>query len=333
MTGVDQISQRHLTAAGINKYINKLVPAELPIAGHPQVSIFIHPDTPEMGLRIHNTGDARLPQTNLRHVVTRATLYNDKKCLEIVVTVAWLFRDAYPLLCSIADRVQLEGLRPSEAVRMSLQQLSMLLRQNSTLSAEQEIGLTGELLTLKGLISHLGADEAVRSWLGGKNEEHDFRLGKVDLEVKSTTGEQRSHWITSLTQLVATVERPLWLVSHQLTEAGAGDGASLPELVDDVRRTVTSGRAREVLELGLEGAGWSDDLISHCTTTWTKRAESRAYSVSGDFPRLTPAQFATLDIDAMRVSEVNYRINLTGLPHADTPPHVIRAAISCEGHA
>ncbi len=55
-----------------------------------------------MGLRIHNTGDAPT-QTNLRHVVTRATLYNDKKCFEIVVTVAWLFRDAYSLLCSIAD--------------------------------------------------------------------------------------------------------------------------------------------------------------------------------------------------------------------------------------
>lgn len=333
MTGADQINERHLTAAGINKYINKLVAVELPVAGHPRVSIFIHPDTPEMGLRVHDTGDARLPQTNLRHVVTRATLYNGAKCLEVVVTVAWLFRDAYPLLCSIADRVQLDGMRPSEAVRLSLQQLSLLLRQSSTLSREEEIGLMGELLTLKGLIDDLGAAEAVGSWLGGKNEEHDFRLSEADLEVKTTTAEQRSHWITSLTQLVATIERPLWLVSHQLTEAGSGGGSGLPDLIESVRRNVGSGSARDALEVGLEGARWSDDLVSHCTTRWTKRAESRAYAVGGDFPRLTPAQFAALDIDAVRVSEVKYRINLDGLPHTEAPPSMIRAAISCEGHA
>jgi hypothetical protein len=333
MTGTDQINDRHLTAAGINKYINRLVPVELPIAGRPKVSIFIHPDTPEMGLRVHDTGDARLPQTNLRHVVTRATLYNGTKCLEIVVTVAWLFRDAYPLLCAIADRVQLDGLRPFEAVRLSLQQLSMLLRQNNTFSKDQEIGLMGELLTLSGLVDVLGFDEAIASWLGGKKEEHDFRLSEADLEVKTTTTEHRSHWITSLTQFVATVERPLWLVSHQLTEAGSGGGSSLSELVEKIRRSGAAGTARDALERGLEGAGWSDDLISHCTTRWTKRAESRAYTVSGEFPRLTPDQFAALGIDALRVSEVKYRINLDGLAHAEDPPQVIRAAISCEGQA
>jgi hypothetical protein len=333
MTTPNQVGERHLSAAGLDKYLASDLPYELPIAGRPSVSLFIDPQIPEMGLRVYDTGDERLSPLNLQHLVTRRTLRDGKRCLEVVITLPWVFRDSYPLLCAIADRIQLEGLRPADALRQSLRQLSLLLRQNDTLTTDREVGLIGELLTLGGLIDSLGPDAAVATWRGGLAEEHDFGLLDFDLEVKTTRAEKRVHWIESLTQLVNTGDRPLWLLSHQLTKAGAGPGVRLPELIELVRRAIGVGAALDAFETGLAGAGWGDDLASSCDKRWAKRTVSRAYAVVDRFPRLTPGLVATEGIDLARLREVKYQIDLDALPASDRPPAEIQAAISYEGKA
>ncbi len=121
-----------------------------------------------------------------------------------------LFTDAYPVLCAVADRVQLDGQTIGTAISSTLRQLGHLLRAEDALSREAETGLVGELALLTGMIGVYGPADAVKTWRGGHGEEHDFGLPGVDLEVKTTISERRVHWVSSLTQLVPTGDRPLF---------------------------------------------------------------------------------------------------------------------------
>ncbi|MEU0883098.1 PD-(D/E)XK motif protein [Lentzea sp. NPDC005914] len=291
------------------------------------------PEVPEFGLRIHDTGDERLPDLALQHVKTRSASRGGHRCLEVVITLAWVFPDSYPLLCAIADRVQLDGMRPAEAVRKSLGQLTLLLRRTESLTEEREVGLFGEMLTLGGLIALAGATHAVRAWRGGLAEEHDFGLPGFDVEVKTTRSERRQHWIESLTQLVGTGDRPLWLVSHQITAAGDGTGSTLSQLIDRMRRLIGPSSALDAFETGLAGSGWIDDLRSQSETRWTKRFRSQAYLVDEAFPRLTAETAVAKGADIARIPEVRYLIDLDGMPADDQPPPEIKASTDFEGRS
>lgn len=303
----------------------------IPVPGVPAASIFIEPIAPELGLRIEVGSGVSVPVTGLRNIVGRIVLRDGKRYLEVVVTANALFRDAYPILCSMVDRIQLAGLTPGAALRATLDKLSSLLRTPESISREQELGLFGELLVLGGLIEALGTRAAIQAWRGGQAEEHDFGLPEADVEVKTTSGERRTHWIESLTQLVPTIQRPLWLISHQLTVAGSGDGRTLPALVDLLRNRLGVGEVRDGFENGLTGSGWDDADRDRLVTVWTRRAKSVAFAVSDEFPRLTPDALRQDAVRLERLLDVRYRIDLNGLTSQQPTPDVIATAIRFEG--
>ena len=76
----------------------------------------------------------------------------------------------------------------------------------------------------------------MNSWRGPIGEEHDFGMSAPDVEVKTTLGERREHWISTATQLVPTGDRPLYLLSIQLTSAAldSGQHPSRPGLIGPV---------------------------------------------------------------------------------------------------
>ncbi|WP_157621379.1 PD-(D/E)XK motif protein [Saccharothrix sp. NRRL B-16348] len=314
----------------MRRYLDEDVHVAMRVPGEPHTVLFINPSARELGLRVHTTSEDRPPETNLRHLVARRAWNGGHHCLEVVVTDPALYRDAYPLLCAMSDRIQLDGMRPADALRLTLRQLALLLQRTERFSLEREIGLFGELLVLGGMIGSLGADDAVRAWRGSASEEHDFGLATLDVEVKTTSGEKRAHWIESWTQLLPTGDRPLWLVSHQLTQAGLGSGALLPELIDAVRRAVGAGAAGDEFEARLVAVGWTDRLAPTCDTRWTKRTPSLAYEVHGGFPRLTRDGFAAGTAGLVHVPEIKYRVDLTGYAH-DVPVDALRPALAFEG--
>ncbi|MET8322903.1 PD-(D/E)XK motif protein [Micromonospora sp. NPDC005189] len=326
-----QFDKRHVSTEGFDRYLDSGVPIVLPIRGMPEVHIFIEPLKSELGLRVEAEPDSQAPDTGLRNIVARIAVRDGKRFLEVVVTMAPLFRDAYPVLCSMADRIQLGGLSPSSALRATLDKLSSLLRAPDWMSREREVGLFGELLVLGGLIGSRGLSNAAQAWRGGQAEEHDFGLPNLDAEVKTTTGERRTHWVGSLTQLVPTRGRPLWLISHQVTAAGAGRGHTLPDLVDNIRLQLGSGVARDSFEVTLSGSGWQEDDRERLGTRWTRRAESHAYAVVGAFPRLTSDALRHSDLPLDRMPEVRYRIVLDGLESEEDVPQIIATAIRFEG--
>jgi hypothetical protein len=323
--------ERHTSVENFDRYLSSRLPVLLPVLGTPEAGVFIDPLKPELGLRIAVDENGEIPRTGLRNLVSRVVHHGDAWYFEVAVTSPALFRDAYPMLCSMADRVQIDGLSPSAALRATLNRLSTLLSTPDMLSREREVGLFGELLTLSGLFDVLGPDVAVQSWRGGQAEEHDFGLPDFDVEIKTTTGERRVHWIESLTQLVPTGARPLWLVSHQVTGAGAGTGHALTELIDESRRRTGTGTVRDAFEAGLSGAGWDDSYRDRVESRWARRTTSTAHLVADGFPRLTPEKLRQAGVLLDRIPDVRYRIDLSGLATStDTPKIIIRAA-SFEG--
>nr|CTQ89720.1 hypothetical protein [Kibdelosporangium sp. MJ126-NF4] len=306
------------------------VPYLKPISGDPPAWLFVTPESGHLGVRIHSPNSDETPPTRLRHVMTRLTHQDGGRAFEVVVTVPALFRAAFPLLCAIADRVQLDRMRPADALTLTLRQFAALLKPEEGFPREREVGLFGELLSLAGLIEALGADSALASWRGADREEHDFGLPHDDIEIKTTTGERRTHWVESLTQLAPTRGRSLWVVSHQLTQAGTGTGARLPDLVATVRGLVGVGTSRDDLETGLAASGWTDDVAELCRNAWTRRVLSAAYPVNADFPRLTPDSLAAAGVALDRLAEVRYRVDLTGVSPVASPAATLAAVIGFE---
>lgn len=322
MTEGAEVEGRHLTAESFARCLHSGVPMEHPIKGHPPITLFTDPDRTEIGLRVPEISSNGPFETERENVRVRAVHRHEGRFLEVVVDDPHLFVGAYPVLCGIADRVQIDGLGLANALASTIRLLDQLLRRDNGLTLEREVGLLGELLILRSLCDRLDIADAVAAWRSGEAEEHDFSVYGIDIEVKTTSSERRMHWIASLTQLVPTGNRPLWLLSHQLTRAGAGEGRSLRDLVADVRAVVGEGANRDTFERQLANAGWADTYGKTVRDRWLRRTPSLAFQVGSDFPRLTPTILNNASLSLVRISDVRYRIDLTGLPPvAQLPEH------------
>ncbi len=323
MTEAAAVDGRHLTVESFERCLRSSVPVEHPIRGQPPITLFIDPNRAEIGLRVPAVTSDRPFETERENVRVRAVHRPEGRFMEVVIDDPQLFTGAYPVLCAVADRVQIDDLGLASALASTIRLLDQLLRRDTGLTLEREIGLLGELLILRSLCDRLEVADAVAAWRSGEAEEHDFSAYGIDIEVKTTSSERRAHWIASLTQLVPTGNRPLWLVSHQVTRAGAGEGRSLRDLVADVRAVVGEGETRDSLERRLTTAGWADACERTIRDRWLRRAPSLAFPVRADFPRLTPALLSDSGLSLVRISDVRYRIDLTGLPPATQLPDVL----------
>ena len=124
---------------------------------------------------------------------------------------------------------------------------------------------------------------SLSAWRGAANEEHDFGLEEIDVEVKTTSTERRTHWISSLTQLQPTQERPLILVSLQITRGGKS-GRTLPAIINELRSSLDV----ESFNHKLAGVAWDDDLSDLYADRWIVRTDPAAFVVDDRFPAITP---------------------------------------------
>ena len=322
--------ERHLSAESFDRCLLSRVPVEHPIKGIPPLTLFIDPARHEIGLSIPATVNEGTASSGRENVKVRTTHRSGARHFEIVIDDQKLFIGAYPLLCGVADQIQVEGLSVQEALTSTIRLFDSLLRRDPTLTVEREIGLLGELLILRTLCDEVGVADAVSSWRGPASEEHDFSVYDVNLEIKTTSAERRTHWIGSLTQLVPTASRPLWLISHQLTRGGPRNGQSLRELIEDLRYTIGDGQQRESFERRLLAAGWTTGYEQTAGDPWLRRGRSLAFTVDRSFPRLTPSILSAAGASLNDILDVRYRIDLTDLPAATHMPKLI-AALQTDG--
>lgn len=180
------------------------------------------------------------------------------------------------------------------------------------LSAENEVGLVGEL-TLLGKMIHAGVspDIAVNAWVGPTAEGiRDFTLGFGAIEVKTTVSSNGFlAKIGSLEQLDDTNCKPIFLGA--LKFALAEGGQTLPEKVTEISEMLASDP--------LTRADFEDRLLAACYLTshapqYHRRFSLREMSileVDKDFPCMTHGNVKPGVISA------RYEINLEPLESRD----------------
>ena len=219
--------------------------------------------------------------------------------------------EVYALLCAILDRVQLAGEPFADAVESARDSLSGIIAFRHCLTRERQVGLFGELLVLLALTESVGPRDAMYSWRGPLGEEHDFGIVMSDIEVKTTLGERREHWISSTTQLVQTGERPLYLISIQLTTGALDSGLSLPALIALARSRLALELPKLDSTLALSGFRDRDSDLYH--SRWTLRKVPTFYEINSLFPAVTPERLDAIVPRAEHVIDVRYRLDLTGI--------------------
>jgi hypothetical protein len=320
-------TQRHVGAQGFADYLAADVPVVLPLAGEPAVTIFIDPTKMRIGLRSPIASDSPVPPSPLANLYLSIVHVDGARQIEIASSEPELFNDVYPMLCAVADRIQIEHEAPLVALEETLEIWGRLLAQRTRLSRDNEVGLVGELLFLRGLAKTWTPADAVNSWRGPAGEEHDFGLTALDLEIKTTTGERRKHWISSATQLVPSPGRPLWLVSIQITGAGASHGESLTGLVDSVASLITDDAAKVRFRDVLKALHWNDDQRDLYIQRWQLRSKPRALSVNDSFPALTPDTLAAVGLDTGHITQLRYELDVTDWP-SDDPPQLLMSTLA-----
>lgn len=279
--------------------------------GTPEAQILVRPSERRLEARILE--DSTEPDVSRFRFIESRRLVEEGRSWNSL-SIAWTHTpfEAYLFLCDIVDRVQTKGEPLATAVEVVLQGIGSILRRQSSITREQEIGLFGELLVLNHLLKDLSPGDAIKAWKGPESEEHDFALNDFDLEVKTTTSDERIHWITNARQLEPAENRPLKLASLQLTPKGGSGSCTLAALVDhllDSLRDATPSFLR-ILEI----AGYAIEDADLYPTQWALRDVAACFAVDDEFPKITGDELARLPLGGDRIKALRYQVNITGLP-------------------
>lgn len=313
---IDPEDARHQTRSNLEALWTSGYPQVLPMSGVPWCEIRLDPAAGEAVLRT----EYRFPEPDiarLRNVVFSAAVEDGRELALISASVDENIHSVYGLLTTIADGLQGQGLDLATAVAVAVEEYRDVMAQRVGLSEQVEVGLFGELLFLRHLISKVGAAAAVGSWLGPLSEEHDFVLPNLHVEVKTTVSERRRHMISGLFQLVPLGNVPLSLMSIQVTRATPDSGQMLPSLIAEIRTSL--GPYGPDFEVKLRRQGWEPDDADLFRTTWNLRTAPQAYQVDEDFPAMTQDRVAAVVPNVALVSDVTYRVDVTDLQPEPLP--------------
>jgi hypothetical protein len=304
-------SSRHVPVGVIEDYLVHGLDGVLGVPGSPTGRVLIDPHHQTLAVEFP-AGD-RAPNVVAFQNLSFEVISHDKVVWHhLAVHLDDNLDEVYAFLCAILDRVQLSGEPFASAVEDALNSLTGILAVRHSLTRDKQVGLFGELCVLLALADGIGCDEAMRSWRGPYGEEHDFGIPNHDVEVKTTLSERREHWISTATQLVPTGDRPLYLLSIQLTTAALDSGHTLPGLVLSARSKVAPHAVR--FEAVLAQMGYRDGDSDLYRSRWTLRTTPTFYEVGPQFPAITQELLDAAVPSAERIKDLRYRIDLTGLP-------------------
>ncbi|KPH97445.1 Protein of unknown function DUF4420 [Actinobacteria bacterium OV450] len=249
------------------------------------------------------------PRSPVPSITIDQVAHRGRRMARVRTTQTELMRDFHDLLMAVADRVVTGDRDLGRALDETVDAWAGLLHRPRGLGAEQRIGLHGELAVLRAVARALGWESAVDAWTGPRGEQHDFGLPDSDVEVKTTSSEDRQHTVHGIRQLEESPGRPLWLASLQVTRGGAG-GRTLGESVAAVARDAhaASHIAGARLEAAIDRSGWSQ--TEQDDERWTLRGDPLLVPADR-VPRLTQAMLPPDMRD--HILSVDYRIRLNHL--------------------
>lgn len=300
-------------------HIRSPAPVLVRLRGVPSVDLFVDNNGGRIGLRVASSDLATdsLPESPFTALRIAMVRLDEGNHLEVATMVSDLYPYFFAFALSIADGVQLDGAAPAVALRRSLRAWRALFEQLVLLTPERQLGLLGELWLLDRLVDVHGA-AALDAWTGPRGEAHDFRIGNYEFEVKTTSGEHRTHMISGDSQLIASPGHDLYLLSLQFA-AGGPSSRSVLDAVEALRSRMTSLHAASRFEQILESTfQLSLSNLGHYTRRMQLRSRPYLVPVSDSFPRITHADVLSLPRPEMvRVSDVRYRVDVEGLGWED----------------
>jgi hypothetical protein len=308
----------HLDPASVSAYFRAPAPAAFRMSEKPPVQLTIDPGRDELRLITPVAGADPEITAYERLTLRRVGMPDDgREWFELSADAADMHYEAYVLMESIVEQLK-GGATLRFATSESIEGLKDLLAKRKRLTDEKVAGLIGELLVLAHVLDSIGEEIAIPAWLGPLAEEHDFGFPMFDAEVKTTLAEARSHVIGSETQLEPVPQRDLFLVSVQITRAGAAATSfTLPELVEQVRTRLEQGL--RVFDNTLDILGYRDSDADLYRTRFQLRSVPRAYLVDSTFPAITSALLDEVVPQRSLVGGVSYRVDISHLPFVRAP--------------
>lgn len=172
-----------------------------------------------------------------------------------------------------------------------------------------QVGLYGELWTLREILIPAIGSKAAWMWSGPDAERHDFVGREVHVEVKTTRRSTPEHEISRLDQLRKPAGKRLLLVSVQVEQSRAGR-ETLADMIDSVLELLRDDLAasNEVMA-GLFKVGWTDDMRRTGELIRLNLRDALVFEVREGFPRL-PDDFAK----PTGVVSIKYVIDLANVP-------------------
>lgn len=264
-----------------------------------------------------NTLSEKLPRNLPSELKFRVITDEGRSRLIISCMASELYRNFYDFGCEVLEMVLAKTHLPHEAVDEAWTKWGRLIDRQTVLSYEKQVGLIGELWTLRRVADSRGWATALESWHLNANAEHDFGLEDFDLEVKSTTSESRTHMIGSLTQLLPSPGRDLYLLSIQLTSA-ANNAKNSFTLSSCVLAIFAQLANLDVLQAQfsqrLAQAGWKQEHMHLYDTSFIARSNPFLIHVDQNCPRLVVDLLKSMPANLLnRIESVAYRIKVDGL--------------------
>jgi hypothetical protein len=240
--------------------------------------------------------------------------------LEVSTTSERIFREFHRFATLVTEAYERADATASAAFLSAIDGWQELVAEKNILTRDQQTGLMGELLLLQALVALHGLD-AHESWIGrdpALPARHDFRVGSIDVEVKTTRSTLRRHFIHGINQLVPAEGHALYILSIRVEAAGAHSGRSLVDQVLLLREGLGEGRFREQFEQRLRACQFKD-ADSHFYREPLILADSpRLVHVNDVCPRITPQILESELGPAVlsRIDNVTYQVDLEGLGYA-----------------
>ena len=180
--------------------------------------------------------------------------------------------------------------------------------QKDVLSKEELVGLIGELIILKSMLSCKPDTDVFKIWNGPKRATHDFTNGVFSIEAKASVKQSSSVKISSEYQLdKKTPNEELCLCYIDLNEvSGGASSLNLPSLVDSIFKILPGARGESFNGM-MELVGFKHQDREYYEQFNFIVNEIVLYEVRDDFPKLS-----SKDLNPS-IRNVSYELKLNGL--------------------
>jgi hypothetical protein len=307
-----------LSWATLKNHIDHGIPFALPLGGSrsAKISFDIHPN--RLWISLPANEQLTIGPSPFAEMEVSQRDVKGIRHLEVTVTNPALFSPFHQMAVLTTISFEDPSTTPSDAFNIALESWRNLITRRPLLSDSEQQGLFGELALLLAFLNEFGKD-AVMTWVAYSSDvasRHDFRLGDIEIEVKTTRRRRRIHQINGLTQLVASPGHQLYVLSLKYESAGLNAGKSLSEIITKIRLLLASGTsARMDFEAKLQRAKFRDEDLQNYQEALIAAGEPKLLAVDDNFPRIVPEllEAACPNQLSSRIHQITYEVDLEGL--------------------